>query len=72
MEEYVGNEEKATPELQIMVMQEEREETEQPFGARKETEQPLRKIRWNSTLRRKVNTCINLISQLYIKDPLHI
>ena len=26
----------------------------------------------NSTLRREVNTCINLISQLYIKDPIHI
>ena len=30
MEEYVGNEEEVTPELQIMVMKEERKETEQP------------------------------------------
>ena len=29
MEEYVGNEEEVTIELQIMVMQDEREETEQ-------------------------------------------
>ena len=45
MEEYVRNEEKSTPELQIMVMQEEREETEQPFGARKETEQLVEESR---------------------------
>ena len=31
MEEYIGNEEEATLELQIRVMQEERKETEQPI-----------------------------------------
>ena len=35
MEEYVGNEEEATRKLQIMVMQEKMEETEQPFEVRK-------------------------------------
>ena len=45
MEEYIGNEEEATPELQIMVMQEEREEIEQPYEARKETEQLVEESR---------------------------
>ena len=45
MEEYVGNEEEATLEVQIVVMQEEREETEQPSEARKETKQPVEESR---------------------------
>ena len=51
MEEYVENEEEATPELQIMVMQKETEETEKPFEARKETEQLVEQSR-----KRKRNT----------------
>ena len=51
MEEYVGNEEEATPEIQIMVMQEEKKETNQPFEAKKETKQPVEESR-----KRKRNT----------------
>ena len=51
MEEYVENEEEATLELQIMVMQEERKETKQPSEVRKETEQPVEESR-----KRKRNT----------------
>ena len=45
VEEYVRNEEEANPELQIMVMQEERKETKQPSKARKETEQLVEESR---------------------------
>ena len=41
MEEYVENEEETTPKLQIMVMQEERGEIEQPSKSIKETEQQV-------------------------------
>ena len=51
MEENVGNEEEVTPKLQIMVMQEERREIEQPSEARKEIEQPVEESR-----KRKRNT----------------
>ena len=49
--EYIINEEEATPELQIVVMQEESEETEKPSEARTETEQPVDESR-----KRKRNT----------------
>ena len=51
MEEYIINEEAATHELQIMVRQEEREETKKPSKARKENEQPIEESR-----KRKRNT----------------
>ena len=44
MEEYVGNEEEATPAIHIMVMQEEREETEKPSELRKKLSNRLRKV----------------------------